>query len=303
MRFWFYRLRFRLRAQAPIHFPPGKTGNTLRGAFGSIFRRIACVPGCQDVRRCEMRSSCGYARIFEPGAIEAGPSGLADWPRPFVFRAAHLDGCYIPPGADFHFDLHLFQVNDPPIEFFARAFAQLAHEGLGPSRGEAALTSIEHLDAAGSISAQRSPTAIDLTPSSEPIHRMRVRFVTPTELKAQQQLALRPDFPTLFSRIRDRLSTLSDLYGPGPLPIDFKAIGEAAALVSLTHCDLQHVRTTRRSSRTGQVHSIGGFIGEAEYTGELTAFAPYLKAAAFAGVGRHTTWGNGEIAVTQCDAL
>ncbi len=26
----------------------------------------------------------------------------------------------------------------------------------------------------------------------------------------------------------------------------------------------------RRSSRTGQVHPIGGFIGEAEYEGELT---------------------------------
>jgi hypothetical protein len=306
--FRFYRLRFRLRAREPIYFPPGKTGNTLRGAFGSIFRGVACLPGCGNVRRCELRASCAYARIFEPGAMAAGPSGLADWPRPFVFRAAHLDACSVPPGADFHFDLHLFEVNHPVIEFFAQAFAQLAHQGLGPSRGAAELTSIEQLDAAGSLITQvcdgaaLPPTAVDLAPSG-PVHRMRVRFLTPTELKTQQQLAPTPQFHTLFSRIRDRLSTLSDLYGAGPLPIEFKALGEASALISMTHCDLRRVTATRRSSRTGQAHSIGGFIGEAEYTGDLTRFAPYLQAAAFTGVGRHTTWGNGEIAVTQCDAL
>jgi hypothetical protein len=53
----------------------------------------------------------------------------------------------------------------------------------------------------------------------------------------------------------------------------------------------------RRSSRTGQVHSLGGVVGEAEYQGELGEFLPYLEAGKWTGVGRHTVWGQGEVAV------
>ncbi|MEX2264101.1 MAG: hypothetical protein WD696_19260 [Bryobacteraceae bacterium] len=60
---------------------------------------------------------------------------MADWPRPFVFRAAHLDGLTIRPAEDFHFDVHLFDVKDPALAYFVLAFAQLAREGLGPGTG------------------------------------------------------------------------------------------------------------------------------------------------------------------------
>jgi hypothetical protein len=60
---------------------------------------------------------------------------------------------------------------------------------------------------------------------------------------------------------------------------------------------LRYVDVQRRSSKTGQVHSIGGFVGEAEYEGDLAEFVPFLKAAQWTGVGRQTVWGKGEIAV------
>jgi hypothetical protein len=66
----------------------------------------------------------------------------------------------------------------------------------------------------------------------------------------------------------------------------------------MTRCDIRHTDVERRSSRTGQVHPIGGFIGEAEYEGNLTEFVSYLRAARWTGVGRQTVWGKGEIAVT-----
>jgi hypothetical protein len=65
----------------------------VRGAFGSIFRKLVCNPSCRDAKTCDVRTTCPYARVFEPQAARGeGPSGLADWPRPFVFRASHLDG-------------------------------------------------------------------------------------------------------------------------------------------------------------------------------------------------------------------
>src|ERR1700744_5195628 len=108
LQFCFYTLRFEFVAIESLHFPSGKAVNILRGALGVIFRRTACVPQCPGARTCEIRSSCAYARIFEPVADTDGPSGLSDWPRPFVFRARHLDGATIGPGDAFHFDLNLF---------------------------------------------------------------------------------------------------------------------------------------------------------------------------------------------------
>jgi hypothetical protein len=306
--FLFHRLRFHFLAEAPVHFAPGKSGNMLRGAFGSVFRQIACVPHCPGAKRCELRETCAYARIFEPAAGGTGPSGLADPPRPFVFRASHLDGKTIAAGERFHFDVHLFDVaREASLADFIRTFAQLGCEGMGPGRAKAALSSVEQLDAAGrpvlrifegrSIPrpAEIQPLSLPLEPLPEAPRRIAVRFLTPTELKSGQQLAARPEFGILLSRIRDRVSTLSALYGAGPLEIDFAAFGQRAGEVRMTGCDLQPISVTRRSSKTGQRHALGGFTGIAEYEGELAAFIPFLVAAQFTGVGRQTTWGKGEI--------
>ncbi len=140
----FYPLRFCFLAKDSIYFPAGKPGNILRGAFGIVFKRIACVPECVDARTCDLRAQCAYARIFEPASLGTGPSGLADWPRPFVFRAAHLDGSTIAPGQTFHFDLNVFDVRDPSVAYFVQTFSELAREGLGPHRGRAQLESVWH---------------------------------------------------------------------------------------------------------------------------------------------------------------
>jgi CRISPR/Cas system endoribonuclease Cas6 (RAMP superfamily) len=127
---------------------------------------------------------------------------------------------------------------------------------------------------------------------------VRIEFLTPTELKSKDQIADVPEFPILFGRIRDRLSTLSALYGGGPLAIDFAALGERAEAVRLAQCDIHPVSAKRRSGRTGQIHPVGGFVGSAEYEGELAEFLPYLEAARWTGVGRQTVWGKGEIRVS-----
>jgi hypothetical protein len=297
--FRLHPLRFSFVARERISFPVGKSSNILRGAFGVIFRRIACVPQCASARECEWRASCPYARMFEPSALGRGPSGLADWPRPFVFRATHLDGRTIQAGESFHFDLNLFDVKPDAVAYLALAFAQFAREGLGPGRSRVELTGVSQLDKNGdpaeaAFPKPPAPLELDLA-SSEPVARLQVRFLTPTELKSGQQLAARPDFSILAARIRDRISTLRELYGEGPLEIDFRAFGERAALVRMTRCDIRHAEVERRSSRTGQIHSIGGFLGEAEYEGDLTEFMPYLRAARWTGVGRQTVWGKGEI--------
>jgi hypothetical protein len=222
-----------------------------------------------------------------------------DWPRPFVLRAHHLDGQLFLPGKLFRIDVHLFDLRNPRIPDFVNAFALLAEQGIGPGRGRARLTAVEQLDADDQVMGPISDGE-SLGPTSVPaVDRasgsVRVRFLTPTELKCDGGLAVQPDFPVLFARARDRISMLCTLYGPGPFGIDFRVLGDAAKGIELTNCRIEAVRIERRSSRTGQTHSLGGFTGEAEYRGALGAFLPYLQIARWTGVGRQTTWGKGQI--------
>lgn len=315
--FDFYPLRFEFTARDSLYFPPGKAANILRGALGVIFRRIACVPHCPGARECDTRESCPYARVFEPMAGVANgddgpsPSGLADWPRPFVFRARHLDGRTVEAGASFYFDLHVFTAERDVLAYFILTFAALAREGLGPRRGRADLQRVWRLSGEGvaeetlyeqsvqMITAGLRPVSLDLAARPEAPGRIRVEFLSPTELKYEHKIASRPEFPVLFGRVRDRISTLRRLYGAGPLEIDYQGTNARAAAVRMTRCELRRQEVGRRSSRTGQGHSIGGFVGCAEYEGDLAEFLPYLEAARWTGVGRQSVWGKGEITVSQ----
>lgn len=261
-----YPLRFSFLALNPIDFPRGKAANTLRGAFGA------------------------YAPMFASRASD-GPSGLRDLPRPFVFRAAHLDGRHVAAGDEFRFDMNLFDVSSGATVRVVQAFQQI--KTLGARRGRVEFKAVESRIDGGELPV---PLKLDLGTTTRAT-RLRVRFVTPTELKSGRRIVERPEFGILAARIRDRVSALRKLYGPGPLEIDFRGFGERAEKISMTRCEMRRVEAQRRSSRTGQTHSIGGFVGEAEYQGELTEFVPYLHAAEWTGVGRQTVWGKGEIRV------
>lgn len=291
MTFDLLSVRFEFVAREEIRFPRQHAGNVLRGALGAAFRKMACAPECpghagRNVRECPARACCPYARIFEPAAVAAGPSGLADRPRPFVLRVQHLNGQIVQPGEPFCFHVHLFDARNPPLGHFRQTLAAMAAAGFGPGRGTAELVSLASL-----------PVSIPLDPPPDTVSRVRVEFRSPTELKNVAKIVTRPEFAVLFARARDRVSSLRALYGAGPLDIDFRGLGARSRAVQISRCDVQTVEAMRRSSRTGQRHSIGGFLGSVEYEGNLGEFLPYLDTAHWTGVGRHCSWGNGEITV------
>ncbi|MEO8660637.1 MAG: CRISPR system precrRNA processing endoribonuclease RAMP protein Cas6 [Bryobacteraceae bacterium] len=255
-------MRFGFRPQDSLRFPPGKAGNTLRGAFGLV----------------------SNPELFAPKNT-GGPSGLADPPRSFVFRAHHLDGRTIPPKDYFHFDVHLFDTSLAREREFKQAMIELAAAGLGPDR--VPLTLVDH---------SSELIAVPLAPTSS-LARLRLLFLTPTELKTQGETVAQPYFGPLFARIRDRVATLRALYGEGPLDLNFRLLAELAEQIQMTRCDIRHEDVERRSSRSGQRHPLGGFVGEAVYEGDLSPFLGWLRAAEFCGVGRQTVWGKGVVQI------
>jgi hypothetical protein len=251
-------LRLHFVAKAPIHFPQGSAANLLRGVLGAWIMKTA---------------PDSYTRRFAP-EFAGGPSGLRQAPRPFVFRAAHLAGVSIAAGTPFEFGINLFETRDEAVDLFARAF----ETRFGPT-----------------VIATREILKLPVTYEGPPACRLRIRFLTPTTIKGAVNIS-GPEFGPLLSRIRDRTSTLRALYGSGPLELNFRSLGERAAQVRMTRCELHQIEIDRTSRATGYTHPLGGYIGVAEYEGELGEFLPYLEIARWTGVGRQTVWGNGEIA-------
>lgn len=256
------KVRFTCQVVRRLQFPV-PASNTLRGAIGFRLHEFT-----EDA----------YGEFFAPRSVQ-GPSGLADPPRPFLIRAQHLDGTAWEIGQRYWFDLHLFDLRRPWLDLLAEILQTMPRSFLAGMD----VTEVE----------------VPLAAAAHPVEQLRVRFLTPTELKAGGRVLRTPEFAVLLPRVRDRISTLSELYGDGPLPLDFAEFGARAAGVRMIHCDVQEIVARRTSRRTGQTHSLGGFAGEAVYTGVLGEFLPYLRAAEWTGVGRQTTWGKGAIQVVD----
>ncbi len=300
-------LRFSFRAEKQVFFPEGKAGNVLRGALGNILRKIVCVPHCPDAAHCP-EPDCSFRRIFSP-RLETGPSGLADPPRPFVLRAAHLDGLHIAAGETFSFDIHLLSQDPEATSLIILAMRQAFVAGLGPGRPPMRLESVERLGResnpieriyANGRMLVVSPEFLSMTCPLEPIscQELTLQFVTPTALKHEGRL-LRDEVPfaVVWGRLRDRLSALRLLYGQGAFAAEsFAGLNqEAAENVKTIKQSLRWIETRRRSSRTGQTHPLEGFIGEVTYAGDLGPFVPWVHAGFWTGIGRHAVWGLGMV--------
>jgi hypothetical protein len=207
------------------------------------------------------------------------PADSSRPPRPFVLRAAQLDGRRFDPGETFSFDVNIFDPRAPLAETFVQAFSEWARTGLGPRRGRVEL-----------IGSEDHAVMIDVAGGVE-ISKCSLLFRTPTELKGNPSRDAMP-FGVLFARVRDRIGALCSLYGEGPLQIDFRALADRAGLVRTVHCDLQYNEVWRRSSRTGAVHGIGGVTGQVDYEGDLSEFSP-VPARRLVDRGRQT-YGLGE---------
>lgn len=308
-KFVVYPLRFVFRARQPLYLAPGKSANILRGALGDILRKLACHPACSGAAACESRDECGYARIFEPRSDLLAAEGIRDLPRPFVLRAASIEGRSIIPGEAFEFTVNVFDLGGPTLSYLVLSLAQIGKEGLGPGRGRADLLRVEQLDQYGNavrcifdgathtFAGSVNPLHLDLVPSDKPSEQVEITFQTPTELKRANGVAADLEFRTLYARAAERVDLLGRLYGLGPLGNRGDSHGRAAN-VRIVSQDIRWVEIERRSSKTGRRHPLGGFVGKIRYAGDLTLHLPILQAAQWTGVGRQTAFGKGSIAVS-----
>jgi hypothetical protein len=233
------------------------------------FRRVGRFRDLNKLRgsigaRMKHLSEQDYSELFAPKGGDDLPSGFADPPRPFVLR--------LPDRASV--GVHLFKQDG--LDALRRVMEELGFRDLG---------------------IRQLRLSLEPTPEQAAALRIRVLFLSPTDLKRLEDPQTGIPFEILIAQARDRISALKSLYQAGTLALDFVAMADRARAVRALGSEIQLVQESRVSRNTGQTHSIGGFIGSADYEGAVGEFLPYLEAARWTGIGRQTVWGKGEISV------
>ncbi len=289
---------------------PSYLGSTLRGAFGHVFRRIACL--APQGGQCPAPEACPYHQVFEPAPPPdaAALSNLDDIPRPFVIGPAPAARRAYRAGDEVAFDLTLI---GRAREFFPHFVVTLRElRALGRGRHPVALRRIEAVDPFGGpptpvyrdednvvrshdVSVSLG-TCEDLAPPSGPV---TLRFLTYTRLKHEGDWVRHPEFHVVFRRLLGRLSSLALFHCGVRLDLDFVDLIERAKAVRLVEDRTRWEDWTRYSSRQDRRMTLGGLVGEAVYEGPLDGLWPFLVFGQWTHVGKNATFGLGRYEIVD----
>jgi hypothetical protein len=149
-------LRLHLVPEQPLHLPAHNKGNSLRGGFGSAFRKLVCVDLTWECTQCSLRYTCPYTKVFNPfiPPDAAQFSGNQNIPRPFVVKPPLTTQTTYAAGDPLVFDLVLIGQAIDYLPYFIVAFRELGASGFGLNRARVQLARVD------SIGADGAPTTV-----------------------------------------------------------------------------------------------------------------------------------------------
>ena len=303
------RYRLHLVPQEPLELPALNKGNTIRGGFGTVFRRLVCVDLRLECHACELRYRCAYTQVFNPFVppTAARLSKNQNIPRPFVFKPPLETKTRYLPGEPVVFESVLVGRAIDYLTYFIMAFHELGTGGFGPKRARCHLSLIEAVSPGGETAVVYDGRDSSIRPLQQSIrwqyimdqaqtwpevNEIRLRFLTPTTLKAEGRLVAVPRFHHLLKRLRDRLNALAYFHCGAALDLDFKALGQQAEHIQTLPTQSRWI-DRRRYTRRGFTQNLSGFIGDVTYRGELQPFLPLLLLGEYTHVGKNAAFGNG----------
>ena len=305
----FAQMRLHFQARQQLRLPPYK-GSTFRGAFGIAFKRAVCIVQHGDCARCLVRAQCVYPYIFDTPVDNAQGifRGYQNAPHPYVIEPPLETKTDYAPGDGFAIGLTLIGKALDYVPYFIYAFQRLGETGVGRGRGKCDLILGEALDADGSWQSvydgqsemlQRDVPrlrAIDVMP--RPMgSRVRLSFVTPTQLKADRVLQRGLNFSVLIRALLRRYSALSAFHGDGPPDLNYGDwIAHAKGVQTADH-NLTWRTWERYSNRKNRRMQVSGFTGDVAFEGDLERFHLLLALGMPVHVGKWTSFGMGQYAL------
>ena len=289
---------------SPARFPSYK-GFSLRGAFGSAFRRVCCIKGLKDdCSLCMLRSHCAYFRIFESQQLTNSEG--KDLPRGFVLEPPYDRKREYKEGDEIEFNVILFGWVKEYLPFFLLAFESMGKRkiGLPGERGEFKIKDVifkgERIYNDGQLQ------EIDITPleidyPSIPFNAVEIEIISPLRLKHNSSMVSADGFneTTFITSVARRIRILDKHYNILQDNIKWDSLMD---LLVLEEKHVKWIDKERFSTRQQQRMKLGGLIGSAKFRllgteeGKQKLFE-VLKACEFIHIGKATTFGLGKILV------
>jgi CRISPR-associated endoribonuclease Cas6 len=305
---------FHLRATTELLLPPYK-GSTLRGAFGTVFKETVCVVEHRDCDRCILKLKCAYPYIFDTPVPE-GSARMRRYeraPHPFVIDPPLDTITRYEHGSSLSFGLTLIGKAIDYLPYFIYAFERMGKDrGIGKGRsfgnGRFAVERVDWVDRDGTekpvydgerkvLSNSFPPLTIRHLPHTDNSKLVTVHYLTPTRITFDHQLHTYPEFHVVIRNLLRRLSNLAYFHCGEELKLDFKGIIDSAKQVETKDGQVQWRDWERYSARQDTKMKMGGFVGEVEYSGEISGFVPLLKLGEKVHVGKATGFGLGRYQV------
>jgi len=302
LRFGAVRLWMQPEDDVEFHGFPGRT---LRSAFGVALRECSCVSGLEHCKECDRRYECAYGAYFKPHRSE---------------REHYLDADELPAGVIVRFPfagpIRFTPMDYVPMDVvmvgraltadlaFARAINTMAGRlGIGKKRVRMVQRRLEPLT--GRQASYPEPIGWDdlASPEDGNRHMVEVLFLSPVELRQKGEYLSGLDFHDLIWYGTHRIAALIDTHCAS---MEHK--GLPAALRQWRDDLATEARGVRRVAHSfvpeSQVYSSSqhsnravfpGFTGRAIFQGPMKQFLPILRALTYVHLGRHSTFGWGQI--------
>jgi hypothetical protein len=308
--------RFTLQAGEKGLVLPAWKGSTFRGGFGHVFKRLACVYLGQECAACLAPSVCAYGKVFEtsPNGQEGGFMGGYDQvPRPYLIETPLERQTEYEPGEMITVRLKLFgqAVDYAPI--FITTFRELGKEGIGTGRRSYRLLHAEseglngytrtvYLDGAEQFHAPVIFTGEDIRNFSRKVdverkNRATVFFDTPVRVKWQGRYTSDPMFHLIIRNLVRRGTGLLRFHHGVEIEGDVRGLIQRAERVRMVRQEVRWMDQSRYSARQDTKMKLGGFVGWAQYEGDLEEFLPWLRLGEVIHVGKNTVFDLGRIRV------
>lgn len=307
----FTTYRLTIAARDNLRLPPYK-GSTLRGGFGMNFKRMVCFqPQVKSCAPCLLRHNCPYPYLFEsfpPMGTEVLRKN-EHIAHPLVIEPPLDNRMEYKHGESLTFHLTLIGRAQQFLAYLVVAFQELGRAGLGRDRGRfrvARVEAVHPLTGATAVAFDESrPDDIviphlPVTAAEVEAHaaklltdEIHLRFLTPTRLIQGGDTVERPPFHALARRLLDRVDSLSYFHCGERWQVDFRALGEQAEGIEMAECHTRWMQVERFSGRQQERVSLGGFVGDVTYRGELGPFRSLLLLGSLIHVGKATIFGNG----------
>ncbi|GHO88886.1 CRISPR system precrRNA processing endoribonuclease RAMP protein Cas6 [Dictyobacter formicarum] len=309
-------LWFTVRATTPLALDM-YSGAALRGSFfHALWSRFCTNKSATTCAACPLNEICPVSSIVAP--LREDNVGGQDIQRPYVIIPPREGAHYYQPGDIFSFGLTIFGHIVNLLPYIMLSISELEGEGLGQrldeNNGRRGRFHVEQVEVIHPWTQQRQTIyTAGNTVVNAPIisinvadcidraaqldHRsITLTFLTPLRLVDREHLVKRADLRPLLQRLLERYYALERHYGNVELVLnkeDRDHLLQQAEAITCSNDQTTWQDLRSYSNRQKRATPIGGLIGQATFTGDLTELLPYLLIGELIHVGKNAVKGNG----------